>query len=657
MIIGYIGNFIGFLLTGVFFLITELVSFIIIIFYILIVNHSEDRYLVFKIKKFSEQDDKFLESFSFLDYLKNKIHLNVLLLIVFSVLVCVLTLVRFEIFAGTDPWLHLTIIKMITEINYIPIQEYYGTMGFHIVVAVIHYYSSIELLLIPGYFTFYTVFLSALVLYNLFMRIFKNRDLSILGIFILDFALLGYYKTLLHFWPAGITLILCMFMTYLFFIRMQVFIKIERPTRKEVFSEMIFYYFFLSIIFISAMLTHVLTAVIFLLSFIWVYLIYFLKDYKRGFDLFFFCLLGGLFLLFVWIGIGADHFWFIGNINLPWYILVGGIGGGGFLVALLIWRLRKSIIFSKVNFEKAIRAEERSFFKTFEDKVIIPLILVALLFFGFSFFILNLIIFRMDISNVLLMLVDFIYILFGLWGFVLYQKKPKGKVFFIMITFFGLLWGAAILVDMMGLNLNIWNRIFGLTPAIIIIGFLAYIYKLIKLNSIRTISKKMFIVIVIGFTFVASMIYDVINVEIFNINKTDVQTIQWYSEYNSEKDAIISNFGWSHIFMYYDYPYEDDNKELQSYELHYFIRHEKNLFPPGNHFDENGTNILQTLKNEYNSDVFILFEKDYILFENFQPLRHLTDEEIEEYYSLLYIDKVFSSRKESGEELPLYWII
>jgi hypothetical protein len=462
----------------------------------------------------------------------------------------------------------------------------------------------------------------------------------------------------MHFWPAGITQILCLYIFYLLYIRFENFLQLERPSKKDILSRISFFYLLIGLIFISALLIHTLTATLFLFSFIWIYLIYFLKDYRRGFDFIFLCSLSVIIFFFYTIGIGTEYFWLIDVVNLSPLVMILGLLGGGGIVGFLIWRYQKSIIFTKGRFRKAILAEKRSLYKTLEEKTFFPIIIITIISVSIVLYIFNQLFFHMDISNLLVMLGDFFIILYSLWGFILFQKKPRGKPLFIWATFFGLAFGGTLIIDIfVGGDFTVWNRIFGLTPAILMIGFLAYIYKLIKFNSINSLNKKIIIMFIVLSSLFSGFFHDFLNIELFEIKNREASTIYLYSEFNSESDVIISPFGWSYVFMFYDYPYENGDPEISANELHYFLKYYLNLFPPENHLDENGTNILQQIKEDYDTDVYIIFEDYYIYYREWEILKELSPQQIAQYYNMDYINKVFNSRTEDGEETPLYWVI
>ncbi len=660
IIIGYIGQFLGLIINGFYFFIIEFIIYFAIIAMIIIVDLKDQRYNFLKNTPKFEASQLLIKNDSIFKLIKQKIPLNFILLIVFMILICTLNIVRFDIFGGTDPWLHIVIIKMITEGNYLPIAvpnnaEYYGTVGLHLFGAIIHFYSNIDIILIPRYFVFYTIFLSGLVLYNLFMRIFRNKNLAILAIFVLQFAL-GFYKTMLQFWPAGITQIISLFIFYLLYKRFQGFIKEERPTNKIITSDMLFTYIIITVLYIGAILTHSFTIGIYIFSFIWLYFIYFIKDSRRGLDFLFLCLLGCIFIIFYLLGFGAERITYFFSFleYLPLFIILGGCVIGSLFMGFIILRFSKSIEFTRGRFKQAIHGS----LKVFEDKYFIPLFTVSITSLALLFYILNILFFKMDISNILLVFSDFSFILFGLWGFIIFQKKPKGKPIFIWLSFFGFLFGALFLIDYFTNSLSLWNRVYGLSHVIIIIGFIAYIYKLIKFGNIKELSKKLFILIIILYSLIGTFFHDLLNMQFFAIQPNEANLIENYSEYNNNRDVIFCQFGWSYVFIYYDYPYGDGNENLRAYQIHNFSASILDLYPPSNHFDENGNNILQRIKSENNnSDVFLIFRNQYIHYRDFEIFRYLSEDEIEEYYTLTYLNKVFSSRTENGEEIPLYWVI
>ncbi|MFX0142307.1 MAG: hypothetical protein ACFFDN_52190, partial [Candidatus Hodarchaeota archaeon] len=370
-----------------------------IIIYVLNYERKTKKSSILTILKRFRREGSITKEISFKNYIKQNISLNEFILIIFIFLICILNLIRVSIFVGTDPWLHIFIIKKIAELNYIPSSDYLGAMGLQIFGAVIHFFSNIDFLIIPRYFIFYTFPLSVLIIYNLFMRIFKNKNLAILGVFILEFSSLGFSLMMYQFWPAGLAFLLCLFAFFLMYVRFQYFIKEERPSRKTILSEMFFYYFLIIGVFISSLLTHSLTTVIFFTSLFPVYFIYFLKDYKRGFDFLLLCVLFIIIFIFFVLDLSIGHLRVLRSIELiPWNYIFLGVILGGLITGLLIWRIRKSLLFTRGRFNSAIIGKKSMKYKNVEDKIIIPLALTVIAFSTVIFFLVNTILFKLDIT-------------------------------------------------------------------------------------------------------------------------------------------------------------------------------------------------------------------------------------------------------------------
>ena len=248
---------------------------------------------------------------------------------------------------------------------------------------------------------------------------------------------------------------------------------------------------------------------------------------------------------------------------------------------------------------------------------------------------------------------------FAIWGLIVFQKKPKGKPLYFWGVGLFLLLAIGLIFNLFVLSNMIWQRILYLVPPVIVIGFISYIYKVIKLGRIGTLRMKFVILSVIIFSLFATYFYESASFEVFTVKRRDTSLIQWNTNYSSDKNVIITEFGWSYVFTYYDYPFDDKGAAIIYRDEDYFIflRHEIDLFPPSNHFDENGTNVLKEIKETEGTDVFLLFSDEYIVNKGFELFGRLSDEELEEYYSLIYLNKICSSRTEMGNELPLFWVI
>ncbi|MFX1375596.1 MAG: hypothetical protein ACFFA0_07275 [Promethearchaeota archaeon] len=655
--LGYFGYWLGIPISGFLFFYATLFSFLSIICYIVISEFRNKAYLFFKPNNRLLGKIEISNKFSLFKYLKNKINFSVLLLIAFIFLICILNIVKFNVFVGTDPWLHILNSRIITEENILPLEGYHGTLGISIFGAVINFFSGVSHILIPKYFVFYTFFLSAILFYSIAMRIFRMKNLAIFGVFILEFSSLGFSNMMLQYWPSGSALIKCLAIFLLLYIRLQNFIQLERPTKKEIFSDIFIFYSLTMLIFISAVLTHVITSIVLLFSYLFLYLIYFLRDFKRGIDFIFLCCLMGIFLILNLFGIGSGHYWFFIPLNYSWYILLL-IGGAGCIAGgILLWRLQKSIIFTRGRFKSAIRGEKKNIFKKIEDNIITPLIFSVLTLIIISLLIVDLIWIEIGIVNIFYIAEIILLSAFAVWGLILYQKKPRGKPLSIWGIGLSLILGAGFFFNIFLLSNMIWQRILYLIPPIIVIGFISYIYKIIKLNKIGIFRMKFVILFIITFSLLTTYFYESVSYDVFTLKKRDLSSIQWYSNNTSDKNVLISEFGWNNVFKYYGYYYNDTNGTLAFEGNFYYLKYEIDLFPPENHYDENETNILKQIKEEYNTDVYIIFADTYIINKGFELFGELSPEEIEEYYSLNYINKICSSKTEGGKETPIFWVI
>ncbi len=169
---GYIGYFLGFDITAIFYFFTLLICYLSIVLYIIIQEFKNHNYTFLKVSKKINKESKWFKEFSLANYIKGLLSTNGILLIIFLFLICILNVVRFTYFFGTDPWLHMFIIKSIVKMRYLPLEEYYGSVGLPIFGAVIHFFSGVDIILIPKWFVFYTILVSALVFYNIMMKIF-----------------------------------------------------------------------------------------------------------------------------------------------------------------------------------------------------------------------------------------------------------------------------------------------------------------------------------------------------------------------------------------------------------------------------------------------------------------------------------------------------
>ena len=657
IIIGYFGNGLGFAL-NIFYFFSLLVSLyfgLLIISLILIKKNKNDKTISSKSKRSISLDS--YEDFNVFEYIKTKLSLNGILLILFMVLLIIALFANVEIFGGTDPWYHILIIKIIVNANSLPLNEYFGAMGFHIIGAVFHLFSGIDLLLIPNSFILFTIPLTSLIVYNIVMRVFSNKNFAIFGIFILLITTLGFINLTFQYWPSSLVFIQGLTIFFLLYVRLKNFIKVERPSWKKILSNLPFTYLYLSIVFIGLYLSHSLIALIFLISFTWIYLIYLVRDFKRGFDFMLCAILFVIFLIMYISNISTGHLRVFDSIfTLHWIYLLFGAISITIIGGILILFLRSQITFEKGRFNLILMGKKLKIYTTIE-KYFIPLVFVITLFFTVGFFIANLLWLNLNLITIFVGFEVIVIVIFAIWGLVIFQNKAKGKPLFLWLLSFVIIIFAGLFSDVLRGSLSFISRLFYLASPIIAIGFLSYFYKLIKTGKINKLQIKLFFLIFVSFSSTVSYMELFSSIDFFSINNNELTAVQWYLLNSDDRNLLVLEFGWNPVFLYYDYPYEAKNSSLPMTTTQDFITINNNLIIPENHFDDNGTNILKELKEQKNTDVFILLTKNYLTTSQIEFFGELTEEQYESYYSLDYLNRIFSVKKENGESLPYYWVI
>ncbi|MFW9873179.1 MAG: hypothetical protein ACFFG0_08770, partial [Candidatus Thorarchaeota archaeon] len=371
----------------------------------------------------------------------------------------------------------------------------------------------------------------------------------------------------------------------------------------------------------------------------------------------FLCGLLGIFLILNIFGIGIGHDWLLIPFRLSWHylFLIGSMGcvAGG----MLLWKLQKSINFNKIRFKSVIFGKENKYLKKIEDKIIIPFIFSILTIITISLLIVNMIWLKFEVINIFYISEILLLSAFAVWGLIVYQKKPKGKPLFIWAIGLFLLLGVGFVFNILMLNNMIWQRILYLIPPIIVIGFISYIYKIIKLKKIGKLHMKFVIYFIIIFSLLITYFYESVSFKVFTLRRRDVSPIQWYSNNTSDKNVLISEFGWKKVFNYYSYNQYNTNGNLAFDGNFFYFKSEIDLFPPKNHFDENGTNLLKQIKEDYNANVYIIFSDTYLINKGLTLFGELSKGELEEYYILDYLNKICSSKTERGRETPIFWVI
>lgn len=659
ILIGYFGFLVGFLLTGFFFFFTLLITFFSIIGLIIILDLRNRKQSFLTTKKDSEKIHKFKENFSLFKYLKNRISLNHLLLTIFLVLICVFSFIRYDFFYGTDPWYHLYITKLITENHFLAFTEYLGAMGIHIFGATIYFFSNIELILIPRYFVFYTYLLSGLILYNLFMKVIKNKNLAIFGVFFIESTLLGFYDIMLLYWPSSLAAIIGFQIFSLLYDRLKNFVKPEKPDKKEIFSNFLFIYFLVVFLFLAALVTHSLITVFFLISYFWVFLIYFVKDFRRGFDFLLVCILAGIFLIFYSLNLSVGH---INKITsslmiFPWYYILFALIFALLGLTFLIRWIKNQIKFTKISLTSLYNGKKHKYHKEAKRKTLLIINLIILTL-QTLFFLLG-IIFWFNYENLISIAPIHIAIIIccSLYGMYYFKKKPKGMILAIWAVSFGILLLIGIITEVFLRRFELLGRVFNLASVFFTLGFLSYIYLAIIKNTIKTIKFKTFLLSIVVFSLFFNFSQIFVLSDFLQIDKQEWKLLRNYMTYTSDKNVIIMEFGWSNVFLFYEFPYEENNQSLIDVDFEIFILATRENIFPENHIDENGTNILKELKKEYNTDVCLIISEFFPLFGSLDMNAYLTKEDYEEYYNLYYLNRIFSSKGDYGNDKPCYWVI
>ncbi len=655
---GFIGNSLKIPLTPLFFFSLTFYLFVILIGSTIIIQIKKNTILFFIKSKTDIDKEKFYTDFSILNFIKDILSINGILLIIFILMYISSDFLRCGYFVGLDPWLHISIVRSITETYQLPAAEYFGAMGLHIFSVVFHYFSGISTINIPRVSLFYTFPVSSLIVYCLLKRVFKYKNFAIFGVYLLTFSSLGFSQLMYQYWPSGLTYIQGLMIFLLLFIRLQTFIKERPPNREDIFVDIFKTYIPVILIFISALITHSLIAIIILISFVWVYLIYFCINVRRGFD---FILLLGLmciFLLFYSLNISTGHLRVFDRLSsFPIQYIVLGLIAGASVIVLYILFIRKVTKFTKGRYNSIIFGKRFRFYKVIEDRVLIPILITAVILFTIIFFITNSIWFNLNLLLIFVGIELVLYIVIALWGFELFQYKSKGKVLrlWAMALFSFILTG--IIFDAFTDTLHFYTRIFYITSVVIVIGFISYFQKLMKLGGRNEAKSIVLMVLIVSFSLFASFININISLGIYTLKKREISTIQWYSNYTTEINTIIGENGWDHVFVYYNYPFDNQSYDLSFKEIHNFISANDDLMHPINHILSNGTNILTEMKKDTEKDIFLLLSDYYLLPSGSSLFGELIPEEIEQYYNLNYLNRIFSAKSENGEEMPIYWVI
>jgi hypothetical protein len=146
------------------------------------------------------------------------------------------------------------------------------------------------------------------------------------------------------------------------------------------------------------------------------------------------------------------------------------------------------------------------------------------------------------------------------------------------------------------------------------------------------------------------------SIEFYSLKQREVSTVIWYTNYNTNQNIIIAEFGWSSIFVYYDYPFNEKNATISLNSVILFYTASNDYFNPRFHI-QNETNLLTDLKKNSGKDVILIITDIFLLVSGFELIGQLNKEEIEMYYNLTYLNRICISKSEKGESTPYYWVI
>lgn len=653
---GYIGYFIGLPLNSFYFFLSVAIFYVFLILIFILIKLR----MIYLGKIKENRDYKEIlnyQDFSMKSSLKwfFKTNINSIFLIIFLCLLGFLFLVVFSTFSALDAWHHITLVKIISTNNYLPLENYYGSMGIHIFGVVFHYFSGLDFIFLPKYYIFYSIPLFSVIIYVFVKKVFKNKSIAIFGVFFIESGSVFLIRILNEFWPTSLVICQMMFIFYILYLRVEKLLEKKYVTFRDTKKNMSLYYFIIIMLFISSIFIHSLITMILLITYIWVYLIYFLRDYRRGFDFILLVVLIFVLFIFIFFDFSVGHLSAafrnilkMGEINIIYYIIVGFVI---LMHVLIILKFARNIKFGRKTMILNSNKKNMKNQRRIEKKIIMPLVLLIIILINIILFSLNLWIGM--INSYIFLAVKLVFITFlAFWGYITFQKSSRGELLYIWLCGSILIFVDVFLLDIFILNWSYWGRILELIMFIIILGFVAYWYKLIKINLIKLRITKIFLVTILIFSIVASFTLIPINT---HADKKDIKILEQFARYTSGKKVIFTELGYHNAFNFYDYPYGITNKSEIAEQLHYYELYLDNYYLiPENHIEDNNLNILKEFKENYNTDVYILLTEQLFI----TPYkRDISQEDFERYYSLEYLNRIYSSKAIYGKDKPLYWVI
>jgi hypothetical protein len=117
ILIGYFSGMLGIPITGSYFFINIVILYSIQLIAYITISLKSNTSLINKKYQVLSEEELPIGKFSILNSIKEKATLNNILLGIFVLFICIFDIVRVDTVVGTDPWSHMTLIKIITEIK------------------------------------------------------------------------------------------------------------------------------------------------------------------------------------------------------------------------------------------------------------------------------------------------------------------------------------------------------------------------------------------------------------------------------------------------------------------------------------------------------------------------------------------------------------
>jgi hypothetical protein len=179
------------------------------------------------------------------------------------------------------------------------------------------------------------------------------------------------------------------------------------------------------------------------------------------------------------------------------------------------------------------------------------------------------------------------------------------------------------------------------------IGFLSYLYKLIKTEQIKIKVVKILIISFIVFSLISTFIEEEPYFKSFSIEKHELNNLIIYSKFTNSSNVLILEFGWEYPIIYYEYPYGE--KEVYPFDLFDYIFVEEKFIDPDLHFLH-----LEELEDTHNAEVYILLTDYYTSLSGWENFGSVSKDKILRYFNLSYLSRICSTKTIDGMDKPIY---